>query len=282
MIIVTTPTGQIGRQVLDRLLAARTEVRVIVRDPSRLSPDIVRQVDVVEGMHDDPATLERALTGAESVFWLVPPALFARPTLEEYVSFTRPAAERFAAKGVRRVVGISALGRGVPGPAGMVSAGLATDDLIGASGVAYRALTMPSFMDNLLRQVQSIRDEGVFRDVLSAEHRAPLVANRDIAEVATGLLLDESWAGVAERPLLGPEDLGPKDLAAIMSEVLDRPVHYEQTPVVALQSVSRWRYEMMAAKINGLDNHVTRTPETSSPTTFRQWCEEVLLPAVKA
>jgi hypothetical protein len=51
------------------------------------------------------------------------------------------------------VVGISALGRGtaVAGRAGYVTASLAMDDLIAGSGVAYRALTMPSFMDNLLR-----------------------------------------------------------------------------------------------------------------------------------
>jgi len=29
-----------------------------------------------------------------------------------------------------------------------------------------------------------------------------------------------------------------------------------------------------------LDNAVKRTPENSTPTSFRQWCEEVLKPAV--
>ena len=40
--------------------------------------------------------------------------------------------------------------------------------------------------------------------------------------------------------------------------------------------------EMMRAKDEGLDDGVPRTPKTSSPTTFRQWCEEVLKPAVLA
>ena len=34
--------------------------------------------------------------------------------------------------------------------------------------------------------------------------------------------------------------------------------------------------------LEGLDNGVQRTPGTASPTTFRQWCEEVLKPAVLA
>ncbi|MBN6054797.1 hypothetical protein JYK22_22870 [Nonomuraea sp. RK-328] len=40
--------------------------------------------------------------------------------------------------------------------------------------------------------------------------------------------------------------------------------------------------EMKRAKDEGLDNGVERTPLTASPTSFRQWCEEVLKPAVLA
>jgi hypothetical protein len=36
----------------------------------------------------------------------------------------------------------------------------------------------------------------------------------------------------------------------------------------------------MLAKGAGLGNGVPRTPENSTPTTFREWCERVLKPAV--
>jgi hypothetical protein len=32
----------------------------------------------------------------------------------------------------------------------------------------------------------------------------------------------------------------------------------------------------------GLDNAEPRTPQATTPTSFRQWCEEVLKPAVLA
>ena len=38
--------------------------------------------------------------------------------------------------------------------------------------------------------------------------------------------------------------------------------------------------DMAWAKNEGLDNGVQRTPENSTPTSFRQWCEEVLKPTV--
>jgi hypothetical protein len=37
--------------------------------------------------------------------------------------------------------------------------------------------------------------------------------------------------------------------------------------------------DMLVAKDKGLDSAERRTPETPTPTTFRQWCEEVLKPA---
>jgi hypothetical protein len=38
--------------------------------------------------------------------------------------------------------------------------------------------------------------------------------------------------------------------------------------------------DMMAAKNECLDNAAPRTPQSTTPTSFRQWCEEVLKPAV--
>jgi hypothetical protein len=39
---------------------------------------------------------------------------------------------------------------------------------------------------------------------------------------------------------------------------------------------------MTTAKSRGLDNFLPRTPENSTPTTFRSWAEAVLKPAVEA
>ena len=77
MIVITAPTGNIGRRLLSLLVEAaparEEELRVVVRDPARL-PDAVRgRVEVVTGSHGDAATVERAFAGADAVFWLVPP-----------------------------------------------------------------------------------------------------------------------------------------------------------------------------------------------------------------
>jgi uncharacterized protein YbjT (DUF2867 family) len=294
MIVITTPTGLIGHQVLANVIDSGEQVRVIVRDPSRLSSQTRERVDVVQGSHGDIDVLNRAFEGADSVFWLVPPDPQAQTIEAAYVDFTRPAAEAFKSQKVSRVVGVSALGRGTPaaGHAGLVAASLAMDDLIASSGVSYRALTMPSFMDNLLNQVEAIKSQGALFLPIVGDRKLPSCATRDIASAAATLLLDHSWSGVGSVPVLGPEDLSFDDMAQVMSEVLQRPIRYQQIPGEALKArltgfgmsdaMAQGMVDMMLAKNEGLDNAMTRTPQSSSPTTFRQWCEEVLRPAVLA
>ncbi|MFE9845437.1 NAD(P)H-binding protein [Streptomyces goshikiensis] len=295
MIVITAPTGNVGRSLLSRLLksapAAGEELRVIVRDPARLPEAARGRVEVITGSHGDAWVLDRAFEGADAVFWLVPPDA-SLPPEDAFSGFTRPAVKALASHGVGHVVGVSALGRGTPlaNHAGLVSASLAMDDLIAGSGVAYRALANPSFFENLLEDADSIRDKGVFTDVVDADRKAPLVAVADIAAIAAGLLLDRSWTGVDDVPVLGPQDVSPNDLARIMTEQLGLPVRYERQPFDEMyttlvgyglnEAFVQGIVDMKRAKDQGLDAGVARTPDTASPTGFEQWCAETLKPAV--
>ncbi|MFD9961089.1 NAD(P)H-binding protein [Amycolatopsis sp. NPDC058986] len=295
MIVITAPTGNIARHLLPLLLEAAPahgeELRVIARDPARLPDGVRERVEVITGSHGDTEVVDRAFEGADAVFWLVPPDSSLTPA-DGWSGFTRPAVKALAAHGVGHVVGVSALGRGTPvaDRAGLVTASLAMDDLIAETGVAYRALANPSFFENLLEEVDSIREKGVFVDVVDADRKAPLVAVADIAAVAARLLLDRSWTGVDDVPVLGPRDLSPNDLARIMTEQLGRPVRYEREPIEDMRTTLvgyglnetfvQGIADMKQAKDNGLDAGVTRTADTASPTTFEQWCAETLKPAV--
>jgi uncharacterized protein YbjT (DUF2867 family) len=292
MIVVTTPSGLIGHQVLDNLLDRGEDLRVIARDPSALTADERDRVDVVEGSHADAATVDEAFVGADAVFWLTPPNPQAPSVEAAFVGFTRAAAEAFDKNSVKRVVGISALGRGTPwaARAGYVTGSLAMDDLIASTGVAYRALTNPSFMDNIVRQAEAIKNQGMFFSPIAGDRKLPAVATRDTAATASRLLLDDSWSGVDEVPQLGPEDLSFNDMAEIISEVLGKEVRFQQTTLAAYkdrfvgfgmsEAMAQGMTDMAWAKNEGLDNAVQRTSENSTPTSFRQWCEEVLKSAV--
>jgi uncharacterized protein YbjT (DUF2867 family) len=293
MIVITTPAGQIGSQVLENLLGSGEHLRLVARDLSGIPADTRQRVEVIEGSHGDPAVVDKAFDGADAVFWLTPPDPRAESVEAAYVGFTRPAAEAFKRHGVRRVVGVSALGRGTAwaARAGYVAGSLAMDDLIAGSGAAYRALTNPSFMDNIARQAAAIKNQGMFFSPIDGDRKLPAVATRDIAAAASRLLLDDTWSGVGEVPLLGPEDLSFNDMAEIISAVLGKQVRFQQITFDAYKdrfvgfgmsdAMAQGMTDMAWAKNEGMDNAVQRTPENSTPTSFRQWCEQALKPAVQ-
>lgn len=293
MIVVTAPTGRIGSKLLPRLLAAGAPLRLISRHPDTLAPEVREQAEVVTGSHGDRDVVMDALDGADALFWLVLADPQAPSVEAAFTDFTRAAVEAIQKHQVGHVVSISALGRGTPyaGKAGLVTGSLAQDELIAGTGTNHRALTLPGFMDNVLWQLPLIKDQGVFVEAQPADLALPRIATADIASVAASLLLERSWTGSAEVPLLGPEDLSHNDMATIMSEVLERPISYREIPIEAYKSsflergfsdaMAQAMVDMAVAKANGLDQGVVRTPQNSSPTSFRQWCEEVLKPAIK-
>jgi uncharacterized protein YbjT (DUF2867 family) len=209
-----------------------------------------------------------------------------------YVDFSRPAAAALKEQGVERVVAITALGRGSPlaGKAGYVTGSLAMDDLIASTSVAFRGLANPSFMDNIARQATAIRDLGKFFMPISGDLKLPSVATRDIAAVAARWLLDDNWTDQGEVPVLGPEDISFNDMAGIISDVLGKVVTYQQISFDAYRArfiqfgfsdaMAQGMSDMAWAKDKGLDLAVSRMPENSTPTGFRQWCEDTLKPTI--
>lgn len=288
MILITTPTGDIGSRVLSQVLDAGHAVRIVARDPSRLSEAVRARTQVVAGSHADPAVIGPALDGVEAAFWLPPGTPTAPDAAAAYVGFSRAFADALPGSGVTHVVGVSALGRGWPEPAGLVTASLAMDDMIGAAGVSYRALACASLMENVLRQAVLIRDAGVFSAPTPGDLPLPHVAKADVAAVAAGLLLDRGWDGVAERPLCGPQDVTHDEMAEIMTEVLGRPVRFEAMPMARFEAMLaqfgtsegmvRDYAAMMRAKNAGMDTMADPASRSDTPTSFRQWCERELRP----
>jgi len=289
MIVITAPTSQIGSKVVSAVLDADAPLRLIIRDPAKL-PSIIRdRVEIIEGSHGDASIVDRAFEAADAVFWLAPPAW--KQTLEEaYIDFTRPAAAAIRRHAVARVLSVTALGRGTPWQdrAGPVTASIRMDDLLMESGAAFRGLAMPSFMENTARQAAVMKEKGMFFGPIRPDRKLPFTATRDMAAAAARLLVDHSWGGQNEAPLLGPEDMSFDDQAAIISEVTGRPVRYQQISFDqfkqqfldrgASEPVAQGYVDMYRAKDEGLDNAAVRTPQNTGPTSFRALCEQSLKP----
>lgn len=291
MIVVTTPTGQIGGALVRRLLDRGEELRLVARDPGALEAGVRDRVQVVTGSHADPAVLDRALPGADALFWLVPPDRSATSAHEHYLRLARAAAAAVRRHGVGHVVGVSSAGHGWTAPAGVLSAAFAMDAELASAGAHYRALSLPFYLENLLGQLDSISRSGVFALASPADRPLPTVATRDAAEAAAELLTDRTWEGQGAVPLFGPDRLTPDEMAAVMSRELGRPVAYRAVALESLAEQLRARgageqavsdtTQMFAAQAAGLydaDWAVARLGATDLAT----WCRTVLGPRVAA
>jgi uncharacterized protein YbjT (DUF2867 family) len=291
MIVITTPTGHIGSKVLEKLLETNERLRVIARDPSKLSDEVKQKVEIVQGSLDNFETVSKAYQGADELFLVVPPSVQYIDVNEYYMDFALPTCEAIGKHGVKRVVFVSGTGLGFEKNAGPVSAAFLVEEALEATGAATRILHCGTFMENLLHSVQSIKFKSEHENAVPAGVKYPWVATKDIADAAVDLLLDKTWIGAGSRGVLGPEDLSYAEITKIMSEVLGKEIRYREIPGEELRAtlIQYGATEAAAQGIvdicnsikNGIFNMVPRTPETSSPTTFRTWCEEVFKPAVQ-
>lgn len=292
MILITTPTGDIGSRVLSSVLKAGEKVRVILRDASALDENTRGRVDIVEGSHADGGAIARALDGVSAVFWLPPGTPMAENPQDAYVDFSRSFCNALPGSSVSHVVGVSALGRGWPKPSGQVAASVVMDDMIAATGVAYRALACASLMDNIARQVDPICEQGEFYQPTPAELKLPHVAKADVAAIASQLVMRHDWDGVAELALCGPEDLSFEEMATIMSDVLGRKIAFHEMSLEdfggmmrgmgATEGMAHGYVDMMTAKNEGMDNAACSSDRSATPTTFQTWCETELRSIVLA
>ena len=97
-------TGRTGRRVLERLLDAGHEVRVLVRTPSKLQRSDAR-LAVIQGDVTDPGAVAETIAGAEAVLSVFGQVKGSSRTVQ--AEGTRTIVEAMKRLGVRRLVTLS-------------------------------------------------------------------------------------------------------------------------------------------------------------------------------
>jgi uncharacterized protein YbjT (DUF2867 family) len=287
-IVITTPAGHIGSRVLQQLLAAGADVSVIVRHPEKLSESVRGRVKVHQGSLDDTGFVTKAFQGASAVLWLTPPN-YTQPDVAAYhTEMGSVAAKAIKANKVPRVVNISSAGAHL-GNAGPISGLGIVERKLNEVAENIVHLRPSFFMENFLNQIEPIKGEGAIYDLVPADKPYPIVAVQDIGDVAAGLLSDTKWSGRNIRGLHGPADLSYAEAAKIMGESIGKPVKYVQiTPEQAYQAFlgmgaspgfAKGLIEMYQAVSQPGAIAESRTPQTTTPTTMREWADTVFRPA---
>lgn len=216
LILVTGATGNVGREVI-AALAGRPGVRVRAAVFSEAGAEQVpvEADETVRFNFGDPATYRPAFAGATRLFLMRPPAI------ADVNRFIKPAVDQAAAAGVGHIVFLSLLGveRNPLVPHARIEA------LLRESGVAWTMLRCGFFMQNLdtTHRADIVEHDDLF--IPAGQGRTAFIDTRDIGAVAALALAGPGHEGQVYR-LTGSESLTYTEVAAIMTEVLGRPITY--------------------------------------------------------
>jgi uncharacterized protein YbjT (DUF2867 family) len=214
-ILVTGPSGNVGREVVRAAVERGLRVRAGVRDPGRAAaPDGVEHVRLDL---EDPSTYAAAVAGTAGLF-LLRPTHIARPgpTLNRLV-------DAAAAAGARHCVVQSIEGadrqRWLPHRR--------IEQHVEASGMGWTFLRANHFMQNLTGPYLPAIRRGALR-LPAGAGRISFVDCADLGDVAATAFADPPVHTGRAYPLTGPQALSFDEVAAFISDVAQRPVRYEE------------------------------------------------------
>ncbi len=286
MILVTGATGAIGSLVVKQLSAQGVTVRALVRDMAKAEPLQGKGVQLAQGDFDQPESLARALDGVTSVFLLAPPHPDAAGMNERFLDVATkiPTAPR--------IVRLSAIKATPHAPTDTTRNHATADGALQDAGLPYVILRPNYFMQNILGSAASILTSGqMFQGM--GDGRIGFIDVRDIADVATAVLLDHSWDyGIYD--LTGPASVSFHDVAGELGAALGQAVQYVPvTPEAVRQSIvqmgwGEWAAEMMAdysaAYARGWGDFTTTFVQKIAGHESRsigQFAREVFVPALR-
>lgn len=294
-IAVMGASGNIGGRISDRLLTGGHTVRALGRSAAKLAALEARGAEVLLGDAADAAFLAKAFTGADAAFSLQPP----NPTAEDYLARQNAEGEAIARaagdSGLKHLVALSSVGADLPAGTGPI-AGLHRQEarLKALPRTSVLALRPGYFFENFLAVVGLIKHQGINGSAIAGDAVLPMIATRDVAEVAVRALASRDWTGFQVRELLGPRDLTHADATRIIGAAIGTPdlayVAFPYTDYVGAlveaglsQNVAELYTAMAKAFNDGIVvSREGRTAANTTPTTLEQFAREVIAPAYAA
>ncbi len=214
--LVIGGTGNVGREVVPRLLARGHAVTVLIRDP-RDAPAVPAPARAIGGNLEDPTSLAPAFHRAERVFLLV-----AQSPSEAAQGLHAVAAARAA--GIGRLVYVSVAMPPFAPEVPHFATKMRIEQAVREADIPFTILRPNNFFQNDAYFRAAILDGGVYPQPIGAAGLAR-VDVRDIADAAAVTLTEPGHDG-RTYALNGPDVLTGDAVAATYSRHLGRPVRY--------------------------------------------------------
>jgi uncharacterized protein YbjT (DUF2867 family) len=231
LILSVGADGDFAGLVVPELVRRGARVRGLIHKPdSEAKARANGATEVVVGDLRDPKSLDRALKGVDGVFYIAPVFQKDEAQLgENMVAAT-------IASGVRRFV-FSSVIHPVLSALTNHAAKAPVEEAVLNSSLEYTFLHPTLFFQNYAGSWSRIVQSGVLAEPWSTETSFSRVDYRDVAEVAAiALVEDRLLHGTFE--LCSEGELNRHDVAALISEIVGRPIRAERINPDALGDAS--------------------------------------------
>lgn len=220
MIGVTGATGELGRQVIESLLArgsAPGRIAALARSPTKID---ARGLEARRCDYGDPEGMRAAFRGIETLVF-IPSKSPVVPRVQEYAAALAAAKEA----GVARLV-FASLTTARPESVSLIAPFfLFAESATRLSGLEWVILRNSLYLDPLAEWAPELVRMGRLPYPV-AEGRTTYVSRRDIARATAAAALDPTLVGRVFE-LTGPAAVTMPELAGALSEATGRPIRFE-------------------------------------------------------
>lgn len=223
-IVITGATGQLGRHVVEALLARDVPAAQIVaagRSVGKLADLEVRGVQVRAMDYADAASVAKALEGANKVL------LISGSEVGQRVEQHRTVIEAAKAEGVELIAYTSIANADTTGMK-LAAEHQATEDILKDSGVPFALLRNGWYLENYTEQLQGTLAQGALAGS-AGDGKVSAASRLDYAEAAAAVLVAENQAGEVYE-LGGDHAFTLAELAQEISTAASQPVDYQDLP----------------------------------------------------
>jgi NAD(P)H dehydrogenase (quinone) len=219
MIIITGGSGQLGSQIVDRLLdrVPADQVGVSVRDTDRASDLAARGVRVRRGDFTDPNSLADAFEDATQVL-IVSTSQTGDAAVAQHVA----AIDAARNAGAKRILYTSHQGAAEDSLFAPMPDHAATERYLSNTGTPFTALRNGFYASTIRHLLGRALETGEL--VAPADGPVSWTTHADLAEAASVILTDEGRFDGPTPPLTAPDALDLADIAGIVTELTGRTI----------------------------------------------------------
>jgi uncharacterized protein YbjT (DUF2867 family) len=214
--VITGSTGNISKPIIEKLVKAGKNVRVITSSSSRIQEIEGLGAEALVGDVAELEFLRSAFKDADVVYTMIPPIWQTTNWIESMHQVANNYAEALKDSKVKYVVNLSSVGANVGKGVGPVDGLHYFENLLNKiSGLNIKHLRPSYFYSNFLAQIGMIKNGGIMGSNFGEGEKVLLTHTRDIASAAIEELLDLNFSGNSVRYIISDERSGNEIAQAI-------------------------------------------------------------------